>query len=121
MVFVDGILQKLTTNYTIGGTAGTTLDFGSGNAPATNAEIEVKHLGLRTTARRSVTMLIDNFTANGSTTFFDLSNTVAVNDAFVFYNGVCMRPTTDYGISGVRLTFTFTPVANSQIMVRYGV
>ena len=121
MVFVDGILQKLTTNYTIGGTDGTTLDFGSGSPPATNAEIEVKHLGLRTTARRSVTMQIDNFTANGSTTFFDLSNTVAVNDAFVFYNGVCMRPTTDYGISGVRLTFTFTPVANSQIMVRYGV
>ena len=118
MVFVDGILQKLTTNYTI---TGTTLDFGSGNAPATNAEIEVKHLGLRTTARRTVTMQIDNFTANGSTTFFDLSNTVAVNDAFVFYNGVCMRPTTDYGISGVRLTFTFTPVANSQVMVRYGV
>tara|TARA_A100000164_G_C21226828_1_gene460788 strand:- start:159 stop:515 length:357 start_codon:yes stop_codon:yes gene_type:complete len=118
MVFVDGILQKETTNYTI---SGTTLDFGSGNAPATGAEIEVKHLGLRTTARRSVTMLIDNFTANGSTTFFDLSNTVAVNDAFVFYNGVCMRPTTDYGISGVRLTFTFTPIANSQIMVRYGV
>ena len=118
MVFVDGILQKLTTNYTI---SGKILDFGSGNAPATNAEIEVKHLGLRTTARRTVTMQIDNFTANGSTTFFDLSNTVAVNDAFVFYNGVCMRPTTDYGISGVRLTFTFTPVANSQIMVRYGV
>ena len=118
MVFVDGILQKLTTNYTI---TGTTLDFGSGNAPATSAEIEVKHLGLRTTARRAVTMQIDNFTANGSTTFFDLSNTVAVNDAFVFYNGVCMRPTTDYGIIGVRLTFTFTPVANSEIMVRYGV
>ena len=30
MVFVDGILQKLTTNYTI---TGTTLDFGTGNAP----------------------------------------------------------------------------------------
>ena len=112
MVFVDGILQKLTTNYTI---TGTTLDFGSGNAPATNAEIEVKHLGLRTTARRTVTMQIDNFTANGSTTFFDLSNTVAVNDAFVFYNGVCMRPTTDYGISGVRLTFTFTPVSYTHL------
>ena len=56
MVFIDGILQKLTTNYTIGGTDGKTLSFGTGNSPATGSEIEVKHLGLRTTARRSVTM-----------------------------------------------------------------
>ena len=49
MVFVDGILQKLTTNYTI---SGTTLDFGSGNAPDNNAEIEVKHLGLLTTNQK---------------------------------------------------------------------
>ena len=40
-------------------------------------------------------------------------------DVFVFYNGVCMKPTTDYGISGATLTFTFTPVNNSQIMARY--
>ncbi len=121
MVFVDGILQKLTTNYTIGGTDGTTLSFGSGNAPATGSEIEVKHLGLRTTARRSVTMLIDNHTFNGSANNFTLSNAVATNDAFVFYNGVCMKPTTDYAISNKVITFTFTPVANSQVMVRYGV
>ena len=118
MVFVDGILQKLTTNYTI---SGTTLSFGSGNAPATGSEIEVKHLGLRTTARRSVTMLIDNHTFNGSANNFTLSNAVATNDAFVFYNGVCMKPTTDYAISDKVITFTFTPVANSQVMVRYGV
>ena len=118
MVFVDGILQKLTTNYTI---SGTTLSFGSGNAPATGSEIEVKHLGLRTTARRSVTMLIDNHTFNGSANNFTLSNAVATNDAFVFYNGVCMKPTTAYAISNKVITFTFTPVANSQVMVRYGV
>ena len=118
MVFVDGILQKLTTNYTI---TGTTLDFGNGNAPATGSEIEVKHLGLRTTARRSVTMQLDTHTFNGSVNNFTLSNDVDTNDAFVFYNGVCMTPTTDYAISGKIITFTFTPVANSQVMVRYGV
>ena len=32
-----------------------------------------------------------------------------------------MQPTTDYGISGVTLTFTFTPVNSSNIMVRYQV
>ena len=118
MVFVDGILQKLTTNYTI---TGTTLDFGNGNAPATGSEIEVKHLGLRTTARRSVAMQLDTHTFNGSVNNFTLSNDVDTNDAFVFYNGVCMTPTTDYAISGKVITFTFTPVANSQVMVRYGV
>ena len=52
-------------------------------------------------------------------TAFTLSQAVPVNSAFVFYNGVCMKPTTDYGISGVTLTFTFTPLNNSNIMVRY--
>ena len=52
-------------------------------------------------------------------TAFTLSNNASTNDVFVFYNGVAMKPTTDYGISGATLTFTFTPVNNSQIMARY--
>ena len=116
MVFVDGILQKSSTNY---GISGATLTFTS--APANSAEIEVKHLGFRGVQRRSTGYQLDTFTGNGSATAFTLSNAVAVNDAFVFYNGVCMQPTTDYGISGVTLTFTFTPLNSSNIMVRYQV
>ena len=116
MVFVDGILQKSSTNYSVNTTTGV-LTFTS--APDNSAEIEVKHLGIRTTARRAVSMFLDNFTGNGSTTAFTLSNNASVNDVFVFYNGVAMKPTTDYGISGATLTFTFTPVNNSQIMARY--
>ena len=116
MVFVDGILQKSSTNYSVNTTTGV-LTFTS--APDNSAEIEVKHLGIRTTARRAVSMFLDNFTGNGSATAFTLSNDVSVNDVFVFYNGVAMKPTTDYGISGATLTFTFTPVASSQIMARY--
>ena len=59
--------------------------------------------------------------ADGSNTSFTLSDATTANDAFVFYNGVMMQPTTDYGISGVTLTFTFTPVNSSNIMVRYQV
>ena len=66
-------------------------------------------------------MQLDTHTFNGSVNNFTLSNDVATNDAFVFYNGVCMTPTTDYAISGKVITFTFTPVASSQVMVRYGV
>ena len=116
MVFVDGILQKSSTNYSVNTTTGV-LTFTS--APDNSAEIEVKHLGIRTTARRAVSMFLDNFTGNGSTTAFTLSNSASVNDVFVFYNGVAMKPTTDYGISGATLTFPFTPVASSQIMARY--
>ncbi len=116
MVFVDGILQKSSTNYSVNTTTGV-LTFTS--APDNSAEIEVKHLGIRTTARRALSMFLDNFTGNGSTTAFTLSNSASVNDVFVFYNGVAMKPTTDYGISGATLTFTFAPVNNSQIMARY--
>ena len=116
LVFVDGILQKSSTNYSLNTTTGV-ITFTA--APDNGAEIEVKHLGIRTTARRAVSMFLDNFTGNGSTTAFTLSNNASVNDVFVFYNGVAMKPTTDYGISGATLTFTFTPVNNSQIMARY--
>ena len=42
MVFVDGILQKATTNYSL---SGTTLTFTT--APDASAEIETKHLTIR--------------------------------------------------------------------------
>ena len=116
LVFVDGILQKSSTNY---GISGATLTFTS--APANSAEIEVKHLGFRGVQRRSTGYSLDTFSGNGSATAFTLSTAVSVNDAFVFYNGICMQPTTDYGISGVTLTFTFTPLNSSNIMVRYQV
>ena len=50
LVFVDGIYQKLTTNYTL---SGNTLSFGSGNQPATGTEIEVIHLGILTGSQRA--------------------------------------------------------------------
>jgi len=116
MVFIDGILQKASTNYSLNTTTGV-VTFTS--APPNSAEIEVKHLGMRTTARRAVSMFLDNFTGNGSNTTFTLSNSASVNDVFVFYNGIIMKPTTDYGVSGATLTFTFAPVNNSEIMARY--
>jgi len=116
LVTVDGIVQKVTTNYTL---ATTTLTFTS--APDASAEIEVKHMGVRGFVRRGPDYQIDTFTGDGSTTGYTLSNAVSTNNAFVFYNGVALVPTTDYSINsstGV-MTFTFAPVASSSIMVRY--
>ena len=115
LVFVDGILQKSSTNYSI---SGTTLTFTS--APDNGAEIEAKHLGIRGVVRRSTDFIYDSFTGDGSDTTFNLSNNGATtNSAFVFYNGIALKPSTDYSISGIVLTTTFAPVANSEIMVRY--
>jgi len=115
LVFVDGILQKASTNYAI---SGTTLTFTS--APDTSAEIEAKHMGIRGVVRRSTDFQYDAFTGNGSLTAFTLStNGATTNSAFVFYNGIALKPTSDYAISGTTLTTTFAPVANSEIMVRY--
>jgi hypothetical protein len=115
LVIVDGIVQKVSTNYNV---SGATLTFSS--APDASAEIEVKHLGVRGVIRRGPDFQIDNLTGDGSATAFTLTNAgVTANNAFVYYNGVCLKPTTDYGISGTTITFTFAPVNASEIMVRY--
>ena len=115
MVFVDGILQKSTSNYSI---SGSTLTFTS--APDASAEVEAKHLGIRGVVRRDPDYQYDAFTGDGSTVAFTLSNGgVPTNSAFVFYNGICLKPTTDYSISGSTMTMTFAPVSSSEIMVRY--
>lgn len=115
MVFVDGLLQKASTNYSL---SGSTITFTT--APDTDAEIEVKHLTIRGVQRRSTDFQYDSFTGNGSATTFTLSTSGATtNSAFIFYNGVALKPTTDYSISGTTLTLTFAPANNTDIMARY--
>ena len=115
LVFVDGILQKSSTNYSI---SGTTLTFTS--APDASAEIEAKHFGIRGVVRRSTDYQYDSFTGNGSATTFTLSTSGATtNSAFIFYNGIALKPTSDYSISGTTLTLTFAPTNASEIMARY--
>ena len=117
LVFADGILQKITTNYTI---SGSTLTFTSN--PANLTEIEVKHMGVRGVLRRGPDYIYDSFTGDGSDTTFTLTHTgVPTNSAFVFYNGIALKPTTDYSISGQVLTTTFAPTNQSELMVRYQV
>ena len=68
---MDGILQKITTNYTI---SGATLTFTSN--PANLTEIEVKHMGVRGVLRRGTDYIYDAFTGDGSDTTFTLTHTV---------------------------------------------
>ena len=115
LVFVDGILQKVTTNFTL---SGNTLTFTG--APDTGAEIEIKHLAVRSIIRRAPDFQLDTFTGDGTDTTFTLANSgVPTNSAFVFVNGSAMKPTTDYAISANVLTFTSAPANSAVILVRY--
>ena len=56
---------------------------------------------------------------NGSTNTFTITAGHTVDTVLVFYNGICLVPTSDYTVSGTTLTTTFTPIANSDIVIRY--
>jgi len=119
LVSIDGVIQKpgISANYTV---SGSTLTFTS--APATSQEIEARHLGVRGVKRRAPEWQLDSFTGNGSLTTFTLNTSgVTTNNAFVYYNGVALKPTSDYTINtstGV-MTVTFAPISSSEIVVRY--
>lgn len=119
LVSIDGVIQKpgAGANYTV---SGSTLTFTS--APAASQEIEARHLGVRGVKRRSPDFQLDSFTGDGSTTAFTLNTSgISTNNAFVYYNGVALKPTTDYTINtstGV-MTVTFAPINASEIVVRY--
>lgn len=67
----------------------------------------------------SVNVVTDQFTGDGSTTGFTLSNTVSDNDAVqVYLNGVYQNKVTgNYSISGTTLTFVTAPTNSTEIEV----
>ena len=119
LVVVDGVVQKAGSgaNYTLSGS-----DLVFTGAPDASSEIEVKHMGVRGYVKRGPDFQLDTFTGDGSTVAFTLNNSgVSTNNAFVFYNGVALKPTTDYAINtstGV-MTLTFAPTSSSELVVRY--
>ena len=56
---------------------------------------------------------------DGSTVTFTITNLYNVNNILVFQNGLCLRPTTDYTVSGTTLTFLTPPPLAAVIMIRY--
>jgi hypothetical protein len=61
-----------------------------------------------------------HFTGDGSTTDFTLTESShTVNTILVFENGVCLKPTTDYTVSGTTLTMVSAPLSGSEVSVRY--
>tara|TARA_B100000902_G_C27013699_1_gene766069 strand:+ start:158 stop:700 length:543 start_codon:yes stop_codon:yes gene_type:complete len=136
-VFVGNVRQQPTTAYTVNGT---TLDFGSGNAPASGLDFYVLHIagthessvvpadGTISTAKlqsSTVTNAKINFPTkttmigDGSDTTLTINSGRTVDDVLVFVNGICLVPTDDYTISGTTLTFITAPSVGSEVTVRY--
>ena len=98
-VYLDGVYQSK-NNYS---TSGSTLTFST--APPNGTAIEVVHIKAVNTSSLNQ----NNFTGNGSTTAFTLSQTIDDEaKTFVFIQGVYQEKST-YSISGTTLTFTTAP------------
>ena len=58
-------------------------------------------------------------TGNGVATQFTIVTGHTVHSILVVMNGLVLRPTTDYTVSGTTLTFTSAPGQGDEIDVRY--
>ena len=98
-VYLDGVYQSK-DNYS---TSGSTLTFST--APPNGTAIEVVHIK----AVSASSLNQNNFTGDGSTTAFTLSQSIDDEaKTFVFIQGVYQEKST-YSISGTTLTFTTAP------------
>ena len=62
----------------------------------------------------TVTYVIDNFTGNGSTTAFTMSQAPAsASQIMVFISGIYQTPTSSYTVTGTTITFSNAPPVSS--------
>jgi len=117
-VFVENVQQNPIDAYTIGGALNNSLIFSE--APVNGAAIYVIHKGEATynlqPSTGSVTaatldpvlrnFTVDNFTGNGSTTSFTLTDTpYSANSILVTVDGIVQTASTNYTVSGTTLDF----------------
>ena len=107
-VYIDGVYQSKDT-YT---TSSSTVTFGSGNAPANGASVELIHMV-------SVDAVIarDSFTGNGSTTAYVLSKSISNENATQVYLDGVYQSKNNYSTSGSTLTFSTAPPNGTAIEV----
>jgi len=112
LVFVNGVYQRPTTDYTV---SGTTLTFGT--APASADAITIKEL-VEGANIINDTGLVRSYTGDGSTTAFNVTTGKAQEEFLVFINGVYQRPTNEYTVSSGTLTFVTAPVNADVITIK---
>ena len=111
-VYIDGVSQRPTTDYTV---TGKTLTFTT--PPLANTNVEVRTLS--TVAIGNVSSIqSDVFTGTGACTSYTLGKSTITRGAFVFVDGVVQVPTTDYTVNNNVVNFTSPPEANAVIEIR---
>jgi hypothetical protein len=128
-VFVEGVYQRYGASYSYT-TSGETLTFSAAPNSGT-ANIQIIQLAESnntidtvldnsiTNAKLSLSYSPSHFSGNGSTTAFTITTGHTVNTILVFENGVCLKPTDDYTVSGTTLTMISAPLNGADISVRY--
>ena len=76
---------------------------------------EVKYITTNNIVKATVQR---DYTGDGSTTTFTVTDGVTVDNLLVMNEGLVMLPGTDYTVSGTTLTMTTAPSANDKIDIR---
>ena len=116
LVFLDGLEQEPTTDYTVSGTTFTMISI-----PPTNLELEVrKFYSSATISIITSSLNAQYFTGDGVTTQYSLTRSVSNDyDVLVSFDGLIQKPTYDYTITGSILNFTGAPPTNIDGEIRY--
>jgi len=112
LVFINGVFQRPTTDYTI---SGTTLTFGT--APVNGDAITIKEL-VEGENTFNDNPLVRAYTGDGSTVGYNVTTGKAQEEFLVFINGVFQRPTTDFTVSSGTLTFGTAPANGDVISIK---
>ena len=116
LVFLDGLEQEPTTDYTVSGTTFTMISI-----PPANLELEVrKFYGSAIISIITSSLNAQYFTGDGVTTQYSLTRSVSNDyDVLVSFDGLIQKPTYDYTITGSILNFTSAPPTNIDGEIRY--
>jgi hypothetical protein len=112
LVFINGVYQRPTTDYTV---SGTTLTFGT--APVNGDSITIKELVEGANSFNDLGV-VRAYTGDGSTVDFAVTTGKAQETFLVFVNGVLQRPTTDFTVSSGTLTFGTAPVNGDAVTIK---
>src|SRR5210317_1130143 len=112
LVFLNGVYQRPTTDYTV---SGTTLTFTT--APANGETITIKELVEGANAIND-SGVVRAYTGDGSTTQYNVTSGKGAEEFLVFLNGVFQRPTNEYTVSSGTLTFSTAPVSGEVITIK---
>ena len=134
MVVVNNVIQEPVIAYTIGDSNNSPVVLTFTSTPANGDEIYVIHRGIGTfsnvppagsvgSAELSAGLkgfTVDNRDGTGGATEFTLSHTPpSASSVLVFVDGIAQKLTTNYTISGNKITFTTAPDNNAEIEIRH--